>query len=181
MKRFFIIFAIVFSIITITTKVYSDIPAPPPRPDFDYENRKFVQKQTAVNCLTMAIYYEARNDTITGQKAVAAVIINRVLSKKYPNSICEVVTQAQKTLGGQIIRNGCQFSFYCDGVEEVMANEKAAEIAFAIAEYTLYTRNHQSVDKTEGALHYYAANVSKAPYWSIDMICFLIGKHLFCV
>ena len=51
MKRLFIIFAIVFSIITITTKVYSDIPAPPPRPDFVAN-----EVETAVNCLTMAIY-----------------------------------------------------------------------------------------------------------------------------
>ena len=174
MKRFFIIFAIVFSIITITTKVYSDIPAPPPRPDF-------VVIEKGVNCLTMAIYYEARNDSITGQKAVGEVIINRVLSKKYPNSICDVVKQAQKTSGGQIIRNGCQFSFWCDGKREIMANQKAAEIAFAIAEYTLYTRNHQSVDKTEGALHYYAMNINAIPGWSKDMKCSPIGKHLFCV
>ena len=174
MKRLFIMLVFIATFVSISATVFAEIPAPPPRPDF-------VVIEKGVNCLTMAIYYEARNDTITGQKAVADVIINRVLSKKYPDSICEVVKQAQKTLGGQIIRNGCQFSFWCDGKREIMANQKAAEIAFAIAEYTLYTRNHQSVDETEGALHYYAHNINAIPPWSIDMKCFRIGKHMFCV
>jgi spore germination cell wall hydrolase CwlJ-like protein len=45
------------------------------------------------NCLAANIYYEARGEAAQGQKAVAAVTLNRVKSKKYPKTICGVVTQ----------------------------------------------------------------------------------------
>jgi len=60
-------------------------------------------------CLAEAVYYEARSETKSGQKAVAEVVQNRVKSKHYPNTICGVVYQgAERT-------TGCQFSFACDG------------------------------------------------------------------
>jgi len=56
-------------------------------------------------CLTEALYFEARGENLVGQVAVAEVILNRVDSKSYPNSVCGVIQQGQST------RNGCQFSF----------------------------------------------------------------------
>lgn len=44
-------------------------------------------------CLSEAIYYEARSESLIGQKAVAEVILNRRKSKHFPNTICEVVFQ----------------------------------------------------------------------------------------
>ena len=60
-------------------------------------------------CLAEAIYYEARSETKSGQKAVAEVVQNRVKSKHYPNTICGVVYQGAER------STGCQFSFTCDG------------------------------------------------------------------
>lgn len=60
-------------------------------------------------CLAIAIYYEARSESKLGQIAVAQVVLNRVTSRRYPNSICGVVYQNAH------IRNRCQFSFACDG------------------------------------------------------------------
>lgn len=60
-------------------------------------------------CLAEAIYYEARSETKSGQKAVAEVVHNRVKSKHYPNTICGVVYQGAER------STGCQFSFTCDG------------------------------------------------------------------
>ena len=63
-------------------------------------------------CLTEALYFEARGETLKGQLAVAEVILNRVDNRKYPDSICGVITQ------GASKRHKCQFSFKCDGRPE---------------------------------------------------------------
>jgi len=60
-----------------------------------------------VECLTHAIYYEARNESEEGQAAVAEVVINRSRSGRYPQGICDVVYQRNSRT--------CQFTFTCDG------------------------------------------------------------------
>lgn len=65
------------------------------------------QKQRS--CLARALYNEARGEPEAGQWAVAAVILNRVVSSRYPDTVCDVVYQNASRL------NRCQFSFACDG------------------------------------------------------------------
>ena len=45
------------------------------------------------NCLAVAVYHEARGESLEGQLAVANVVINRARSGQYPYSWCEVVKQ----------------------------------------------------------------------------------------
>jgi hypothetical protein len=45
------------------------------------------------NCMAVAVYHEARGESLDGQLAVARVIINRAASGKYPSSWCGVVKQ----------------------------------------------------------------------------------------
>ena len=45
------------------------------------------------NCVAVAVYHEARGETVEGQLAVARVIMNRAASGKYPPSWCSVVKQ----------------------------------------------------------------------------------------
>lgn len=45
------------------------------------------------DCLANAVYFEARGEPIEGQLAVAEVVLNRTQSGRYPQTICEVVTQ----------------------------------------------------------------------------------------
>ena len=52
-----------------------------------YEPHPF-EYQDEVKCLAQNIYFEARDQTTKGQIAVALVTINRVESKRFPNSIC---------------------------------------------------------------------------------------------
>jgi spore germination cell wall hydrolase CwlJ-like protein len=63
----------------------------------------------ATDCLASAIYYEAGSEALTGQKAVAQVVINRVRHPAFPSTVCGVVYQ------GSTRTTGCQFSFSCDG------------------------------------------------------------------
>ena len=49
------------------------------------------EQDRAVRCLTDAIYYEAANEPVEGQRAIAQVIVNRVRDKHFPKSVCGVV------------------------------------------------------------------------------------------
>lgn len=73
---------------------------------------KEVKMTRQAHCLALAIYFEARGESEDGQVAVSQVILNRVESKRYPNTICGVVYQNAH------LRNRCQFSFTCDGKPE---------------------------------------------------------------
>ena len=70
------------------------------------------------HCLASNIYWEARNQPIIGKLAVANVTLNRVASKRYPNTICGVVTQTRYYPSGRIDLHSCQFSWYCDGLKD---------------------------------------------------------------
>lgn len=63
----------------------------------------------ALTCLSQAVYYEAANEPITGRRAVAQVVLNRMRHPAYPKSVCGVVYQGWERT------TGCQFSFTCDG------------------------------------------------------------------
>ena len=79
-------------------------------------------------CLAQAIYHEARGESKEGQLAVANVIINRAMSKKYPSSICGVVFQnADKG------RYKCQFTFACDGRSDKVRERQAWDRAVKMA------------------------------------------------
>ena len=46
-----------------------------------------------IYCLAANSYFEARGEPFDGKIAVAQVVINRVKSNKYPNSLCKVITE----------------------------------------------------------------------------------------
>jgi hypothetical protein len=106
-------------------------------------------------CLTQAIYYEARNQSIAGQMAVADVVLNRVASRHYPNSICKVVFQ------GSNRRTGCQFSFTCDGSMNRPIERRAMRDAQTVATAIL---GGFHLPLTAEALNYHATYVD--PYWA---------------
>tara|TARA_R110000824_G_scaffold72944_2_gene185906 strand:+ start:304 stop:723 length:420 start_codon:yes stop_codon:yes gene_type:complete len=126
-------------------------------------------------CLALNIYFEARGEPIEGQIAVTHVVLNRVIDKRYPNSICEVVKQAKRTKGGKIILNKCQFSWWCDGKKDAPKDVDAYRWALHIAINVLYGR---VPDITKGATHYHSVRVN--PKWNIQKIQTVkIGDHIF--
>lgn len=46
-----------------------------------------------VTCLALAVYYESRGESLRGQRAVASVVMNRVRSPRFPDTVCEVIFQ----------------------------------------------------------------------------------------
>lgn len=47
-------------------------------------------------CLALTIFLEARGEPINGQYQVGAVILNRVHSEDFPDTVCEVVNQPKQ-------------------------------------------------------------------------------------
>jgi len=120
-------------------------------------------------CLAEAVYFEARGETTRGQFAVAEVILNRVDSKRYPNTVCGVVLQGAEK------RNACQFSYNCDGQADVINNRKAFAKAAKIAKAMLEGRPRVLTGK---ATHYHTHAVS--PRWAKRLSkTAVIGDHLF--
>jgi len=120
-------------------------------------------------CLTEALYFEARGEAVTGQFAVAEVIMNRVASPSFPNTVCGVVHQGSGEL------NQCQFSFYCDGHAEVFSERDAYRQVGKVARITL---SGVDLDLTDGATFYHTKGV--VPSWSrVFKRTATIGYHHF--
>lgn len=117
-------------------------------------------------CLTEALYFEARGESLDGQIAVAEVILNRKDSGLYPGTVCGVVKQR----GG----GGCQFSYVCDGRKK-MRERDAADLAGRIARAMLDGAPRLL---TDGATHFHTRHVR--PGWSKRFAhTTSIGAHLF--
>jgi len=130
-------------------------------------------------CLATAIYFEARGEPTLGQIAVGQVIMSRVADPRYPDNVCDVVTEGYYySWNPEIpIPNMCQFSFWCDGkpeeIKDAEAYEWAEEIAYALIEGPL-----NIVDFTEGSTHYHAHYVT--PSWSYNLTQTVrINDHIF--
>jgi spore germination cell wall hydrolase CwlJ-like protein len=121
-------------------------------------------------CLADAIYFEARGEPVRGQIAVAQVVMNRVFSRYYPNSVCGVVYQNSN-------RRACQFSFACDRIPNDRINEPAAmDRAKQIAHDTLDGKYW--LTDVGKATHYHARWVH--PHWVREMQRLdRIGVHTF--
>lgn len=124
--------------------------------------------EAALMCLALNVYFEARSDTMTGQYAVAHVVINRVQNDKFPDDVCSVVKQSRND-------GTCQFSWYCDGKSDRPREPYAWAYAQMIAADVM---QGDVTDITLGATHYHANYVR--PYWA-DKLKYTVtyGSHLF--
>ena len=113
-------------------------------------------------CLAQNVYYEARGSNRADRIAVADVVLNRVQDTRYPDSICEVVHQGRRHADGSMIRNACQFSWYCDGKSDWPRDLDAWVDAQQIA-YMMIVHN-DGRGLTEGSTHYHAHYVN--PKWA---------------
>ena len=123
----------------------------------------------AADCLTAAVYYEARSEPLDGQRAVAQVVLNRVRDRAFPHSVCGVVFQGSQR------RTGCQFSFTCDGSMAYRRDPAAWQRARAVAEAALAG----SVYAPVGAATFYHTNAI-LPWWASSLARIgAVGAHIF--
>ena len=120
-----------------------------------------------LDCLSDAVYFEARGETPAGQAAVAQVVLNRVRHPAFPKSICAVVYQ-----GAQSGR--CQFSFACNGAARANREEGAWTRAQRVAERAL---GGYVMADVGNATHFHILTVR--PGWNNMTMVAQIGSHMF--
>ncbi|WP_158044475.1 cell wall hydrolase [Skermanella pratensis] len=120
-------------------------------------------------CLARNIYFEARGESSRGQYAVAAVTLNRVREKRWPDGICGVVYQS-KQFSWTISRPMSRPTVIGDRT----AWQRAAEIA-------VLSLVGLAPDHSRGATHYVAPKrLRRMPVWTASMaVSHRIDGHVF--
>lgn len=120
---------------------------------------------SAALCLALNIYFEAAGESIPGKWAVGQVVLNRVESTQYPNTVCDVIKQYK------------QFSWYWDGKsDKPKEHEQAWKDSVKIANILLKTRVH---DFSRGATHYVNPSLTDVRWQYEAQITTVIGNHKF--
>ena len=120
-------------------------------------------------CMAQALYHEARGEALQGIFAVGEVIMNRVESGSYPNSVCGVVHQ------GTGRKYACQFTWTCDGQSDAINNRSAYAKVGKVAQLLI---DGLPRTLTQGATHYHTKAVN--PSWAQRFPRMAtIGSHIF--
>lgn len=130
---------------------------------------QFIGRRSAMDCLTAAIYYEAAQESETGKRGVAQVVLNRARHPAFPNSVCGVVYQGSER------RTGCQFTFTCDGSLARPPSRAGWDAARRVA---LAALSGYVEPRVGMATHYHADYV--VPYWAPSLAKIVkIDRHIF--
>jgi spore germination cell wall hydrolase CwlJ-like protein len=113
-----------------------------------------------VTCLAAVIYHEARGESLVGKKAVGHVVLNRMSHKKFPDSVCGVVTQRTKYV--------CQFSWFCTKYTTKLTTE-LYNLAFKLLD-------GKTKDPTGGAIFFHTVTMEN-PFKRKKTA--IIGNHIF--
>ena len=125
-----------------------------------------------LTCLALNIYHEARGEPMAGQFAIAEVTMNRVASKHYPNTICEVVYQKN---WDQIRRRYVSAFSWTELDTSGERKREAWGRASEAAEAVYFERQ---VPRLKGALFYHNRNIK--PSWARKKKPVATnGKHVF--
>ncbi|MCE8021605.1 cell wall hydrolase [Halomonas sp. MCCC 1A11036] len=111
-----------------------------------------------LTCLARTIYWEAKGVPGRDMESVANVVMNRLASEEFPNTICEVVRQGSE-------QSPCQFSWWCDGRPDEVMEGDAYEVAKEVARRAL---NQELPDHTDGALYFHDRTVH--PPWANEFL-----------
>ena len=115
---------------------------------------------SSLNLLARCVYAEARGEPYVGQVAVAAVVLNRVKSSSFPN-----------TVSGVIYQPGA-FTCVSDGQINLTPNQTA---------YNAARDALNGYDPTGGCLYYYnPATATSKWIWSLK-VTLTVGRHSFAL
>lgn len=115
-------------------------------------------------CLSEAIYHEARGESFVGQLYVGFVIRNRVESKYFPNDFCDVINEPW-----QFSYNHVMGSFEMTDLESKKMVEDVARIILSL----------DKVPISKHVLYYHTIDIK--PIWDYDKIkeYKIVGNHIF--
>lgn len=125
-----------------------------------------------LTCLALNVYFEARGEPRAGQYAVAEVTMNRVASKRYPDTVCAVVHQKK---WDRLRRRYVGAFSWTELNEKPALKSRAWNSAWEAAEAVYYKRRPPQLD---GALFYHARSIR--PSWARKKKPVArIGRHIF--
>lgn len=116
-----------------------------------------------LHLLAKMIHAESRGEPLKGQIAVGAVILNRVKSDQFPDTVEGVIFQRTKS-------GGYQFSPVQDGSINLEPDERAYEAAQAALD---------GEDPTNGALFFYNPDIATDKWIRTLPVSYSIGNHVF--
>ena len=140
---------------------------------------KYVSFTKEKLCLAKNLFFEARGEKLKGLLAVALVTFNRVKSKQFPDSICEVVWQKRKSKKTGLMV--AQFSWTLDDITNTPHNNSKWKEIYRLVD-TIMNDNKMNniVDFTKGAKFYHNHNIN--PLWNKRMVKTLtLGNHIFYI
>lgn len=127
-------------------------------------NKTTLSKQE-LDCLTKNVYFEASNQSIDGQVAIAFVTLNRLNDSRFPRTICGIISQVlpihQMKYG---VKKSCQFSWYCTHRFSNPDRESKEWRIATKAAISAHYMHQKGYDITNGATHFHA--VHTRPYWA---------------
>lgn len=126
-----------------------------------------------VSWLACAIYFEARNQSLPGQVAVAQSILNRVKNSDWPNTVEGVVRQGEER------KHRCQYSFMCDGKPEQINDESAWALALFIADKVMGGHRQAGVTCAHSYRADYVTNKAALRWFATLQTDAKIGSHIF--
>jgi spore germination cell wall hydrolase CwlJ-like protein len=129
-------------------------------------------------CMAKNIFYEAGNESIMGQAAVARVVMNRV-SHGFARTPCAVVYQShvvEKVVDDELTKvKLCQFSWVCEGKSDPNINSQRYKQAQQVA-YDVMANDAYNDVLPKSALFFHNLNVD--PLWPYKQVA-KIGNHIF--
>lgn len=130
------------------------------------------QRHADLTCLARNVYYEARGESIAGQHAVAEVTLNRVESRHFPDTVCDVVYEKRFDAA----RNRLVGAFSWTEFDEVARPTGLSWQRAVRAAETVYDK--QQDPAVEDALFYHADSIE--PNWAKEKKRVAkIGSHIF--
>ena len=116
-------------------------------------------------CLAKNIYFEAGNQPVVGQLAVALVTLNRANDPRFPRTICGVISQgSMDDTNNKKTKYVCQFSWYCNGKSKKPNTHSLMWSSAKQAAIDAHRMFHNGLDITNGATHFHATYVK--PGWA---------------
>ena len=124
--------------------------------------------EDALTCLARTVYWEAKGEEVAAMEAVANVVMNRLASDDFPDTVCGVVTQGKD-------EGPCQFSWWCDGNPLDVEEPDRYELTLEVARRAL---NQELGDRTDGALFFHGQG--STPDWAAAFVeTATVGEHVF--
>ena len=163
------------------------------------------QNLDEIYCMAQNVYFEARHESMIGKIAIAHVVMNRIESKDFPNTVCKVVkqgpireswkTKKDPTLAKEDriyypIQNRCQFSWWCDGERDMLwvtykdgtiINQNMNAWRDSIHTALFVMNDKWKMDPTDGATFYYNPNIANPAWAGRYTETAVFGNHRFMI